>query len=137
MIKKVSLRHCKKILKNNDPEETMKEVCVTREELTKQRLKENTNKVFEANKESFDEVVNKFKSNNKRNCDFLIKATEDYKDVVFLMCRRFIERETFPQKFNKQYSSKYANGSQANTKKTLQQTDKFIARSGCREQGGG
>ena len=55
----------------------MKEVCATREELTKQRLKENTNKGFEANKDSFDEVVNKFKSNNKRNWDFLIKVTED------------------------------------------------------------
>ena len=43
VIKKVSLSQ------SNDPEETMKEVCATREEIAKQRLKENTNKVFEAN----------------------------------------------------------------------------------------
>ena len=41
----------------NYPKETMKEVCATREERTKQRLKENTNKSFEANMDAFDAVV--------------------------------------------------------------------------------
>ena len=42
----------------------------------------------------FDEVLMKFKANNKRNCDFLMKASDDFKDSVFLLCKRIIESES-------------------------------------------
>ena len=70
----------------------MKEVAAIRDEFIKTRLKEDTTSSFEADKDPFDEVMNKFISNNKRNYDFLIKTYQDYKDVVFLVCRIFIQR---------------------------------------------
>ena len=47
----------------------------------------------------FDEVLTKFKENNKRNYDFLMKASDDFKDSVFLLCKRMIESENVPKKF--------------------------------------
>lgn len=47
----------------------------------------------------FDEVLTKFKANNKRNYDFLMKASDDFKDSVFLLCKRIIESESVPKKF--------------------------------------
>ena len=42
----------------------------------------------------FDEVLTKFKAINKRNYDFLMKASDDFKDSVFLLCKRIIESES-------------------------------------------
>ena len=42
----------------------------------------------------FDEVLTKFKANNKRNYDFLMKASDDFKDSVFLLCKRIVESES-------------------------------------------
>ena len=53
----------------------------------------------------FDEVLMKFKANNKRNCDFLMKASDDFKDSVFLLCKRIIESECVPKKFRDHNSS--------------------------------
>ena len=46
-----------------------------------------------------DELLTKFKANNKRNYDFLMKASDDFKDSVFLLCKRIIESESVPKKF--------------------------------------
>ena len=49
-IKKVSLNYCKRVLKKNDPEETMKKVAAARESLIKQKLEEDTTNGFEVDK---------------------------------------------------------------------------------------
>ena len=98
-IKKVSLEYCKKVLKKNKPVENMMKLVATRKDLNEQRMKEDTTEGFEADKEAFDEVVMKFKTNNKINYDFLVKASDEYKDAVFHMCKRFLKSEVFPKKF--------------------------------------
>ena len=77
----------------------MKKLAAIQEDLMKQQLEEDTTNGFEVDKDMFNEVLEKFRSNNKRNYDFLIKASEDFQEAVFLMCTRFVETEQFPKKF--------------------------------------
>ena len=98
-IKKVSLKYCKKVLEKNEPKGGMKKMFEVREKLNEERLSEKDGEGFEATKEVFDEVLAKFKANNKRSHDFLMKASDDFKDSVFLLCKRIIESESVPKKF--------------------------------------
>ena len=41
-------------------------------------------------KETFDDVVNKFKKNNKRNYDFLVKASDEFKESIFKLSKIII-----------------------------------------------
>ena len=54
-------------------------------------LKSEEGKGFEPTREAFEEVLGKFKINNKRGYDFLIKASDEFKDSVFILCKRIIE----------------------------------------------
>ena len=54
---------------------------------------------FEAEKEVFDKVLDKFKKNNKRSYDFLTKASEEFQNSIFLLCKRIIKEENIPEKF--------------------------------------
>jgi hypothetical protein len=54
---------------------------------------------FIPSKEGFNKVIKKFKENDKRNYDFLIKAGDKFKDAVYRLCRRMIEKEQFPRSF--------------------------------------
>ena len=45
-----------------------------------------------ADKEVYDSVLNKFKKNNKRNYEFLIKASEEFKESIFKLSKRIIEK---------------------------------------------
>ena len=54
---------------------------------------------IKASKEVYDQVLLKFKANNKRNYDFLMKASEEFKESVFLLCKRIIETESVPRTF--------------------------------------
>ena len=85
-IKSISLKFCKKVLERNEPKKEMEKMFVMR-------------KGFIASKDVYDQVLAKFKSNNKRSYDFLIRASEEYKDSIFLLCKRIIESESIPDKF--------------------------------------
>ena len=56
---------------------------------------------MEPDKDTYDEVVNKFKLNRNKSYDFLIESFEEYTYVIFLMCRRFLQSKIFPDKFRK------------------------------------
>ena len=45
---------------------------------------------FIPSKEGFTRVIKKFKENDKRNYDFLIKTGSKFKEAVFRLCRRMI-----------------------------------------------
>ena len=85
-IKQVSLNHCKKVLEKNEPKEEMRKMFDVRERLIEERLRERGGHGFETSKEVYDQVLLKFKANNKRNYDFLMKASEEFKGSVFLLC---------------------------------------------------
>ena len=99
-IKKVSLEHCLKVLERNPPkDEKKKKMFDLRDKLNAERMEENLDSGFEATKETFDEVLAKFKVNNKRSYDFLMNADDHFKETIFLLCRRIIEKETIPESF--------------------------------------
>ena len=98
-IKDVSLKYCQKVLKRNEPKGEFRKLFEIREELNAERMKEDDGKGDEASKEIFDQVLRKFKANNKRNYDFLMKASDEFKESVFCLCKRIIETESIPKKF--------------------------------------
>ena len=63
------------------------------------RMKDRDNDGFEVSKEDFDDVIEKFKSKQTKVYDFLIKADHDYKHAIFLLCKKFLDAEEFPDKF--------------------------------------
>ena len=98
-IKSISLKFCKKVLERNEPKKEMEKMFEMRKTLNEERLSENVGEGFKASKDVYDQVLAKFKSNNKRSYDFLIRASEEYKDSIFLLCKRIIESESIPDKF--------------------------------------
>ena len=98
-IKKVSLKYCKKVLERNPPKAEMQKMFDLREKLIEERMAENVGEGFDPTKEDFEEVLGKFKNNNKRGYDFLIKASEEFQDSVFILCKRIIQSENIPDKF--------------------------------------
>ena len=98
-IKKVSLRYCMKVLERNPPKGELEKMFELRENLNERRMAENDGKGFKATKEVFEGVLAKFKANNKRSYDFLIKASQEFKDSVYILCKRIIESESIPDKF--------------------------------------
>ena len=53
------------------------------------------------NEEDFEGVLAKFKKNNKRTHDFLMKSSEEFKTSVFHLCQKMLKEERFPKKFQK------------------------------------
>ena len=62
-------------------------------------MTDTDNNGFEVKKEDFDNVIEKFKLKQTKAYDFLIKADDEYKDSIFLLCKKFIDAEEFPEKF--------------------------------------
>ena len=44
----------------------------------------------------FNGVLDKFKKNGQISYEFLLKASEKYKDTIFSLCKRIIVEETIP-----------------------------------------
>ena len=61
-------------------------------------MTENTGH-FEATKEAFERVVEKFRNNNKRKYDFLVKGGEKSQHSIYLLVKRMIEEEKFGRSF--------------------------------------
>ena len=62
-------------------------------------MNEKDDEGFEVTKEDFDAVIEKLKKKTTKAYDFLTKADEDYQDAIFLLCKKFIEEEEFPDMF--------------------------------------
>ena len=67
--------------------------------LYQRRMTDKLGHGFMANKETFKAVLKKFKINNKRSYDFLLKASEEFKEAVFKLCERIINEEIIPENF--------------------------------------
>ena len=78
-IKSVTLEHCMKVLAKDEPTEDFKAMAKMKVILHNKRMKLNPGDGFKAEKEVFDQVIEKFKKNNKRNSDFIVKASEEFK----------------------------------------------------------
>ena len=97
-IQNVFLNHCKEVLQSNPIEEGYVEEIERREKLTDIILKETTGE-FVVTKEAFERVLDKFKRNNKRNYDFLVKGGDKFQHSMYLLVKRMIEEKSFGRKF--------------------------------------
>ena len=99
-IKEISLNYCRDVLTNNEAEGDSKEVARLKDLMHTKRMLQVQEGSFVPSKEGFNRVVKKFKENDKRNYDFLIKTGDKFKDAVYRLCRRMIEEEQFPRSFD-------------------------------------
>ena len=44
-------------------------------------------------------MIEEFKKNDKRNYDFLVKASTEYQEAFYELCKRIIEDESVPENF--------------------------------------
>jgi len=98
-IKRVTLKYCETNLKQKDDvnvkEREIKELC------HKMRMEENNDEECEVGKDDFNEVIRKFRSKQTKTYDFILKASEEYREALFRLCKRFLDREDFPRRMQK------------------------------------
>ena len=68
-----------------------------KEELHKERMTLGRGG-FMVGKEEFYKVISKFKSGNKRNYDYLVKAGKRFQKNSFKFCQKMLKEEKFPDK---------------------------------------
>ena len=100
-IKKVSVEYCKQNLRNNDPHPGYQEGVKMISRLHNERMEDNIGNGCMINEEEFWSVLDKFKKNNKRTHDFLMKSSKEFQTSVFHLCQRMLKEETFPKSFQK------------------------------------
>jgi hypothetical protein len=101
MIKKVTVEYCKDNLTNKEPHPKYKFGVELRKSIHKSRMEDVSVKGCMISEEDFYTVLAKFKRNNKRTHDFLMRASKKFQDAVYSMCRRMLKEETFPRSFQK------------------------------------
>ena len=57
-------------------------------------------RAYEITNEDYLFTLWKFKSKNSATYDFITKAGHKFQLAILNLCRRFIENETFPKRFN-------------------------------------
>ena len=53
---------------------------------------------FKVGKEELYKIISKFKSGNKRNYDYLVKAGKSFQENSFKFCQKMFKEEKFPDK---------------------------------------
>ena len=81
------------------PHEDVELIVTMVNEAHDERMIEGDEEEMEITEDDFDELVSKLEKKNKRSYDFLLKAGKSFKMVVFKLCRRLIQAETFPERF--------------------------------------
>ena len=90
-IKRVTLTYCKKTLENNKPEEGMEDEMNAKKDYLNKKLEENDGS-FGAQKETFNELIKKFKRSGKANYHFLVKGSKSFQDTVFKFSQIMIQK---------------------------------------------
>ena len=100
-IKKVTLAYCVNNLKKNHPDEEVKESVNDTRKIQLQLMKDTTGEGFKVTWDDFNEVIDMFKKKDTNTYDFLIKASNSYKNAIFRLCQRIIDKEEIPDSFRK------------------------------------
>ena len=95
---KATLKYCKETLKNNEPENEFKEEIEKKKDIVAKYLEQKDGQ-FKATKETFINMIEKFKKSRKKNYDYLTKASKGFQDAIFQFCVRMFEEEEFPVDF--------------------------------------
>ena len=90
-IKRVTLEYCLQTLKNNEPEEHVKEHIKFKEKVHNLRMMDkNDDDEFSKTDEDYFTILSKFESRNSRTYDFITKAGLKFKLAFLKLCRRII-----------------------------------------------
>ena len=100
-IKEVTLKYCVDNLKNKREDENEAKVNEIRAEVHKKRMESKEVGDFEMTEKDFEDVLKKFKKKDTKSYDFLLKANPKFQNAIFQVCKRFIDNEKFPEKFQK------------------------------------
>ena len=100
-IKRVTLKYCVDNLTKKEPAKEHEQVKELRKSIHNKRMEKCEDDDFMIDKDDFEAVLKKFSSKSTRTYDFLLKASEEYKDSIFQLCMKFFEKEEFPEKFRK------------------------------------
>ena len=100
-IKRVTLAYCVENLQNNIPAEDVQDAVKEQKERQLEIMNDRSGEGFEVSLEEFEIVLAKFATKDTKTYDFLIKAGDKYKEAIFKLCKRIIEKEEVPQTFHK------------------------------------
>ena len=98
-IKKSTVRYCVNNLRNNIPDNDVKELVNKRkyEQVKKMRMKRGD--TFETSLDEYEQVLEKFKMKTTKTYDFILKSGDRYKRAIFKICKRIIDKEDIPDSF--------------------------------------
>ena len=97
-IRKATLEYCADNLRNREPDPEVKSLVSVKNLLVEEKLKEKE-EPLEIDKNDYNTVLTKFKA--KASYDFLVKASDNFQDAIFKLCRRMIKEEEFPDMFRR------------------------------------
>ena len=102
-IKKVTLKYCVDNLRKNERDEKGKREDDIKQKVHEIRMKEKKEEEedCEFEEEDFATVLRKFQSKSSKSYDFLLKASNKYKEAIFHLCKRFCDEEDFPKRMQK------------------------------------
>ena len=102
-IKNLSLEYCLNVLTKNE----LKEDFINQHKLKEDLLKElfnhdhdHENDHEELNEEEYWTALERLKLKNKRSYDFIVKSGDQYKEAIFGLCKRVIDKEEIPEKYD-------------------------------------
>ena len=100
-IKEVTLKYCLNTLKNNEPEEQVKELIHVKEKVHALRMEDRTeDRYYEIKEDHYFHIINKFKSKKSATYDFITKASHNFQLAIFKLCKRLIRNQCVPGRFN-------------------------------------
>jgi hypothetical protein len=100
-IKRVTLEYCVNNLKKKEPEEDEKAERERREKLHNMRMEDDDDEGFKIGKDDFNEVLEKFGKKTSKAYNLILKADDKFQEAIFHLCKLFIDKEDFPDKFRK------------------------------------
>jgi RNA polymerase-binding transcription factor DksA len=97
---KASLEYCLHVLTKNEMEEDFKGHHEHKEDLPKELFNKKDDKEDDLNEEDFWRTLDRLKLKNKKSYNFIVKSGDKYKEAVFGLCRRVLDDEEIPKKFD-------------------------------------
>ena len=98
-IKRATLEYCTEILKNNKPDNEVKEAVARRKTEQVNKMSDKSGEIFEVTNDDFEQVLAKFAMKDTKTYDFILNAGEKYKMSIYKLCKRIIDNEEIPDCF--------------------------------------
>ena len=99
-IKKSSLEYCLSVLTKNELRDDFKDQHRFKEDLLKELFKKEDEDDDELDEDDYWRILDKLKVKNKKSYNFIVKSGDAYKEAVFGLCKRVLDKEEIPEKFD-------------------------------------